>query len=143
MVDMKVDSTVITLAITVILTSGPETLVFGSTLFSSICCFYKTLLDSKHLTVQLKALQSIASIFQRDEIRAPFIRELGHSIFGKIRPYVVVPRNSDGIEEIMETDLPWLEKLEDSELMIIQEAFKAVEAVLAFATGDKGISKIY
>lgn len=136
------DSTVIMLAITVILTSGPKTLPFGSTLFPKICRLYKNCLDSEHLTVQLKTLQSIASVFQTNEIQASFIRELGHSVFGKIRPYVVVPRDSYGVEIMMETDLPWLEDLDDSELLIIQETFKAVEAVLDFAIGEKGNFKL-
>lgn len=136
--EAMVDPTVVMLATTVILCSAPASLSFGSTLFPKICRLYRDCLESEHTQVQVRALQSLCSVFRRSEICAPFIREMGQWVFAKIRPFVLVPRNEAGDETLTETDLPVLQDLTDDELTIIQEAFKTVEAVLGFSQEEKG-----
>ena len=84
----------------------------------------------------MKGLQSVNSIFARKEICAPYIRELGPVVFATIKPYVVPEAVLKGEKD--ETQLADLEDLSDAEAVIIQEAIKAVEAVLSFSKGEKG-----
>lgn len=61
-------------------------------------------------------------------------------VFAKVKPFVVPEASlkSGDKEGKDETQLGDLEDLSDNELIILQEAIKAVEAVLSFAKGEKG-----
>lgn len=155
--EVKVDKTTIMLASTVMITSGPPTLTHGKTLFSKLCNLYKNCLDSSEpIEIQLKALQSVTSLFMRREIRGLFIQELGSTVFSKIRPYVVQSLHQQEIndetntEEIMdknikeksrvksEFELPVLKEISNKNLLLIQETFKTMETILRYSSGEKG-----
>lgn len=138
------------LAATVMVTSVPPTLIYGRTLFLRLCNIYKSCLDyNEPIEVQLKALQSITSLFMRREIRGLFIQELGSTVFSKIRPYVVQPLQQETNNEIIgnekedlrvksEFELPVLKEISDNELLLIQETFKVMETILKYSGGERG-----
>lgn len=127
------DKAVVMLAATVMITSGPASLCLSSALFHKMCRLIQTCLNWDHTEIQLKALQSVNSTLQKPELRTHFVRELGASIFGKLRPYVL----PEG-DKRSETELPLIEDLTDGELAVIQEAVKGIQLVLGFAKGEKG-----
>lgn len=137
------------LASTVMITSGPLTLIYEKTLFSRLCNLYKTCLDSNEpIEVQIKTLQSITSLFTRNKIRELFIQELGSTVFSKIRLYIIHEQNDENektIDEVIknknlksEFELPILKEISNKELLLIQETFKTMETILRYSTGEKG-----
>lgn len=145
---MRADKAPLMLAASVMLTAAPPTLTLNTVLFARMCALLKSALDDSTVSsidVQVRALQCANSIFHAEGIRSAYVRELGPSVFAKIRPYLVADAaatNSgavgDSADERNELELPMLDALTDGELAIIQEVIAAIEAVLAFAKGEKG-----
>lgn len=126
--ESRVDRAVVMLAATVMTTTLPSHFPVGAPLFHKLCRLLKNCLDHHLPTIQQKALQSITSIFSKKEICSPYIRELGPLVFDKIRPYVLPEKEAQS--PTVETDLPLLSDISELEASVVQEAIKAIEAIL-------------
>jgi hypothetical protein len=130
--ESRVDRAVVMLAATVMTTTLPSHFPVGAPLFHKLCRLLKNCLSHSLPAIQQKALQSITSIFLRKEICSPYIRELGGNVFDKIRPYVLPEK--DAQSPTIETDLPLLQDISELDTAVVQDAIKAIEAVLKVST---------
>jgi hypothetical protein len=130
--ESRVDRAVVMLAATVTTTTLPSHFPVGAPLFHKLCRLLKNCLSHSLPAIQQKALQSITSIFLRKEICSPYIRELGGNVFDKIRPYVLPEK--DAQSPTIETDLPLLQDISELDTAVVQDAIKAIEAVLKVST---------
>uniref|UniRef100_A0A183DZY7 DUF4042 domain-containing protein n=1 Tax=Gongylonema pulchrum TaxID=637853 RepID=A0A183DZY7_9BILA len=128
--DGKTDSAVMMLAVAVFVTSSPRQVVVGSSgLFTRICKMFHTCMENEHKQVVAKCLQSVASIFGRREVCYPFIRELVPKILNRIRPLVaVLPSGTSAVSK------------SDEDVIIIQEAMRALEMALSVAEPKKRLA---
>ena len=126
--ESKVDRAVVMLASTVMATTLPSHFAIGAPLFHKFCRLLKNCLLHQIPAIQQKALQSVNSIFMKKEIAAPYIRELGPIIFDKIKLYVLP--ESEAKSPTVETDLPLLRDITETEAVVIQETVKVIESVL-------------
>ncbi|KAI6188999.1 HEAT repeat-containing protein 5B [Aphelenchoides besseyi] len=135
--DSQIDEAVVMVTVCVLLTNIPRKVAIGFMLFHKTCDLMRKCLKSNNYDVEFKALQSVNSLFApRTPNSSAFVRELGSSVFAKLRPYITPPHDSP---QITETDLPMLTLLSDQQFLVIQETIRAVESVLSISRGDKEV----
>uniref|UniRef100_A0A1I7Z999 HEAT repeat-containing protein 5B n=1 Tax=Steinernema glaseri TaxID=37863 RepID=A0A1I7Z999_9BILA len=133
----KVDKAVIVIAVAVLVTALPPFVVLNSSIFHRICRLLKSCLESDIVQVRQKGLQAVVSLFAKKDICAPFIRELGPSVFSILKPHVLKGPQPASKEEPNAFD-----ELTTDETATLIEAAKALEAISSAAKDKKAISMI-
>ncbi|KAK0412174.1 hypothetical protein QR680_006073 [Steinernema hermaphroditum] len=133
----KVDKAVIVIAVAVLITALPPFVVLNSSIFHRICRLLKSCLENDVVQIRQKGLQAAVSIFAKKEICAPFIRELGPSVFSILKPHVL-----KGPQPALKEEPNPFDELTTDETTTLMEAAKALETVAAAAKDKKAISMV-
>ncbi|TKR87612.1 hypothetical protein L596_011984 [Steinernema carpocapsae] len=135
--EQKVDKAVVMLAVAVLITALSPHVVLNSSIFHRICRLLKSCLESDVVQIRQKSLQSMVSIFGRKEICAPFIRELGPSVFAILKPHVIQGPRFASAEDPNPFD-----ELTTDEMTTLKEAVKAMEMIASAAENKKAVSMV-